>query len=363
MQRTKIKFVTKFVDELYVILIGVGLVNVIFGLDPLEHPTVSILMALFVTTVVLLYWWDWKATFEESVVSSRTEFAIDLLLLIALVFLFRYYDNPIRLGLVFVAIGFLDLLWVINYSVRSRGDHGARRRAWIGEKVLVIAIYSATWLLLRTAVSDWPVFAQDALIVSAVAIVRFVGFRQAKKGARISFRAAESSDAVVIAQINNEHFRAVGSQGFLITEIEPAGVADRIADESSLYFVAESASGEIQGFVELYREPDDEVRESEWADPALHRRFEAINSVYIAKIGVSANAARLGIGKFLYDRLKVRYKSDALYAFVVLKPILNTPSLKFHESMGFERVASFHRASFDGLSPYASALMVCWPLE
>ncbi len=363
MHRTKIGFVARFVDELYVILIGLGLANVIFGLDPLGHPSLPLLMALFVTTVVVLYWWDWKATFEDSIISNRTEFAIDLLILITLEFLFRYFDDPQRLIQTFVVLGLLDLAWVINYVVRFHQEHAARRRAWIAEKLFVILIYSVVAALIATAASAWPIPLQDAMIVVTFAIVRFVGFRQAKQASRLAFRAAVHSDATAIAEINNDHFRATGEQGFLITELDPADVSEEIENGAALYCVATDTRGDIQGFIELYLEPDQEVRESKWSDPELKHRFEKSDKLYIAKVGVSASAARLGVGRFMYSKLKEEHDAEALYAFVVLEPIRNTASVKFHESLGFQQVAGFASESFLDLSPYASALMVLWPQE
>ena len=78
------KFINIFVNEMYAILIGIGIGNVLFAqkLDLSNIP--DVIMALFVTSVVLLYWWDWTEYLEDNIVTTKRELIIDFAVLIAL---------------------------------------------------------------------------------------------------------------------------------------------------------------------------------------------------------------------------------------------------------------------------------------
>ena len=76
MSRLQSRFVSHFVDQMYVILIGLGIASIAFSLDLESHPFFHLLMSLFVTTVALIYWWDWKDYFENDVISSKSEFVV-----------------------------------------------------------------------------------------------------------------------------------------------------------------------------------------------------------------------------------------------------------------------------------------------
>jgi hypothetical protein len=67
-------------------------------------------MTIFIIIVVCLYWWDWSENIESIAKSTFSEFAIDILILFNLEFLFFSFANPKALSILFLALSVFNLL-------------------------------------------------------------------------------------------------------------------------------------------------------------------------------------------------------------------------------------------------------------
>lgn len=59
---------------------------------------------------------------EENVIGANFELIINLCVLLALFILFKFYDEPLKLSIIFLILIILDLVWVSN-QLYSRIKH------------------------------------------------------------------------------------------------------------------------------------------------------------------------------------------------------------------------------------------------
>ncbi|MFL7793617.1 MAG: GNAT family N-acetyltransferase [Anaerolineae bacterium] len=364
------RFIGTFVNEMYAILLGIGIGNVIFSQNVDLGSVFDIVMALFVTSVVLLYWWDWTEFVSKRVASSKREFAIDFLILITLEFLFGRFNSPVRLAPIFLVLGCLDLLWVGNYLYQFREQYRSRGKRWILEKVLAIVIYALCYVTIYFTRNLAPIWILGGIMILGFALVRNVGFSQVKMisslGALLRmlaggfrFREALPGDAAAIAEINNSNLLVDSQKGFFIVELDAAEVERSIKEGPERYYVAQNRDSCVVGFVETSDSVSQEViNEMTWFDLELQGQFHPETAIYIEKVAARQDHRRQGIGRFLYESLFRSYTSTVFYAFVVLSPVTNYPPLEFHLGLKFSKAAVSRALEFCGLSNYQSSLLL-----
>lgn len=157
------RFIGKFVNGVYGILLGFGFSNVaseIFTEYSLKEDPVWFISYLFITlfviVVVCLYWWDWSENIENKVESTIVEFVIDMSILFALEFLFFVYNNPKAMALLFVVLATLNLVWVLNFLWEKHKNltnssgylKNAGDKKYILQKIYSILLYLSCWLII-----------------------------------------------------------------------------------------------------------------------------------------------------------------------------------------------------------------------
>lgn len=355
------RFISSFVNAMYSILIGIGVGNIIFHGDFDLRNIPIVLMTLFVTGVVLLYWWDWTEFIEKETSSTKLEFFIDFILLIALEMLFVYYNKPSELAVVFIAIGFIDFIWVINHLFelkKSKGNYSRHQMKWIVEKVLCIILYATSYGLINYFQGN--LLFQYTCIVVTFIIVRKIGFISTKIVKRIIFCKADTNNIKEIVQINNEYFDEdvdIDDKGFLLKKYTYKEIKRIIEEDSEKIYIAKDAASNVLGYIHLQRTIDaDVIQDVTWINKDISAQFNDLNYYYVAQIAVSKDQRKNGIGKFLYRSLFDTLQTVHFFGFIMINPIKNAASVNFHEANNYEMVGLFERDHFEGFDNYKSLL-------
>lgn len=359
------RFVNVFVNQMYGMITAIGLSrSILFDQsDPVapEEAAFHWFMLAFVVCVILAYRWDWIESIGHSITSTASEVAIDTAILVTLMFLFQCYKEPRHLALALLALGVLDLVWVINYIRQFGQRFHLNASVWIWEKVAAIAIYGAVAGLLARGVMDQfgavgPWLA-GGLAITGFVLVRLACFRQVKKDRRFSFLAAEPGDASAIVRINNSYLDGPSTTGFLLTPMEVGAIEQQICKHSNRFYVAKNKDGVVVGFVQVSDKAGPEVMQNAiWFDSHIKKAYATELTAFIDKVAVAEEFRHDGVGRFLYDSLFRRreFRGRKFCAFVVLKPKANEASLHFHRQTGFIQAAVFHAEEFCGLQDYES---------
>jgi L-amino acid N-acyltransferase YncA len=351
------KFIGTFVNEMYAILLGIGIGNVLFAQNLDLSNIYEVVMVLFVIGVILVYWWDWTEYVSENLVSSKVEFLIDFLILIALELLFSFFSSPYFLIRVFLGLGVLNLAWVINFNIHRKTLKSRKSLWWIFEKIIVIAVYITAFIFITFVIPRESIYISGGIIIVSFILVRFIGFTQLRGEQHpYTIRKAKPEDAQSITQLNNKWFSGGNNdRGFLVTTLEENEVKKDIEEGNTTYFIAEDKKDGILGFVSVIDSAEEEILDSVvWIDKDLEERFYESKKKYIAKVAVINNAGKKGIGKALYSKLFEDYPKHILYSFAAYSPRINEASIKFHSRMGFAKSGIFERKEFLGMKDYRS---------
>ncbi len=354
------KFIGAFVNEMYAILLGIGLGNVLFVQQIDLSNKFEIMMGLFVTGIVLLYWWDWTEFLSDNVVSSKPEFIIDFLILIHLEVLFLYYNKPLNLALIFIILAFLDLSWVINYILQNKGNFIAKNKTWIAEKIVALIIFSSTYLLLHFLWFDMKLFYQGLIIITAFILVRTISFRQVKKAPRYSLDKATEMDFITISEINNSYLDPEKNRAFMISEMSEEIIESRLENNFRYYVLRKFGNDEILGFVELSNSVGEDIlnhvswENDKYKKQILDNNFD--NLLYIEKIAVDKTYKKQGIGEALYKNLFAKYSDYSFYAFVMDHPHKNEISMNFHKKLGFVEAGTLELEEYKVFDNYRSKI-------
>ena len=335
------KFIGAFVNEMYAILLGIGLGNVLFVQQIDLSNKFEILMGLFVTGVVLLYWWDWTEFLSDNVVSSKSEFIIDFLILINLEVLFLYYNKPYNLSFIFILLAILDLSWVINYIVQNKGNYIAKNKTWIAEKIVAIVLFTTIYILEKYTLSEFDLIYQGLAVIITFILVRKISFKQVKNAPRYSLDIAKPDDFKIIAEINNSYFDPEKNKAFMITEMTEDIIHERIQNNFKYYVLRKFGNDEILGFVELSDSVGDDIlNQVNWRNDKLKNQILGNNGdlLNIEKIAIDKAYKKQGVGEALYKNLFAKYNNSSFYAFVMDKPYTNEISMNFHENSSIFRL-------------------------
>jgi L-amino acid N-acyltransferase YncA len=353
------RFVSRFVGELYVILIGIGIANVILRQQIDLTKWIQIVLAVFVTVIVSLYWWDWAAYVEKYFLATPVEFAIDFACLIVLEFLFVHFKEPVRLAWNFLALGVVDLIWVINHIWQRPEQTFSIRRRWVLQKILGLAIYGGGLsLVLFMHNKGFGIERLGASVILTAFLVRWLCFREVRRIYVATFRAAHKDDTPRIVQINRDYIDTARSDAFLLESLSEREVRSLRGESPARLFVAVRGST-ILGYAKVSNALDESILSSlTWLDPLLATSVRNGKILHIEHIAVDPRHVGKGIGRSFYEWLMRRQPKSVPCAFVALTPRCNASSLRFHASLGFEKAAIFRRGEFLGQNDYQSLLLV-----
>ncbi|MBD3290101.1 GNAT family N-acetyltransferase [candidate division KSB1 bacterium] len=353
------KFVNVFVNEMYAILIGIGIGNVLFAqkLDLGNIP--DVFMALFVTSVVLLYWWDWTEYLEENIVTTKRELVIDFAILIALELLFGYYNEPLSLIKIFIALSLFNFVWVINHLQEFKKFSTSAGKRWILEKIAAIIFYTAVYFALSYFEAVIPHILQAAVVVLSFMTVRTISFSALRKAGKIQYRKAIVSDIDQIIHINDSYVKTSADSGFLISLMDKGQLENELAGKDHGYYVAQAAKGEIVAFLQMADSAGEKIMQQvKWIDRESENKYKSEPTKYIEKVAVREDYQNKGLGSAFYKFIFKEYAGTVLYAFIVNNPIQNLVSLKFHQKMGFRECGIYEADEYGGLKDYQSVLML-----
>ncbi|MCL3782175.1 GNAT family N-acetyltransferase [Prolixibacteraceae bacterium JC049] len=353
------KFIGGFVHEMYAILIGIGLGNVIFIQQINLSSIFEIGMALFVTGVILLYWWDWTEYIAENVVSTKREFIIDFLILITLELFFLFFTHPIKLSFAFILLGIWDLFWVFNYISENNGEFVADNRRWLFEKLGAISLYGISFAINYFVLANFDRIWGGLLIILTFTIVRNLSFKQVKKSMTYMMVKAVENEYDDIVKINNSYLGAENSDAFIIIPLTIEAIKENVSNGHIYYVMRFKGKEDILGFVEIAPTVGDDVlRKVKWSSDDIREEFEVDNEnlMYIEKIVVNKDYSSKGVGKAIYSRLFTKHPSVSFYSFVMSKPYTNQRSILFHEKNNFTEGGTFYADNFAGFENYESKL-------
>lgn len=146
----------------------------------------------------------------------------------------------------------------------------------------------------------------------------------------MNIRNVKPEDAAQIAEIYNYYIQNT-HQTFETEPLSADEMRERIAEitEDYPYVVAEE-DGEIFGY-------------------ALATQFKMRQAYeYSAEVSiyVKAESKQKGIGTQLYDRLFEELRHTDIHAIIAGISLPNDPSIRFHEKLGFEKVAHFREVGY-----------------
>jgi GNAT superfamily N-acetyltransferase len=352
------KFISGSVGELYVILMGISLANVIFELDFVITNGIEIGLAIFVTAIVTRYWWVWDVHVKGRFTPTTIGFIIDFAGMIVLVLLFKHFRDPVKLAWSFLALGSGDLLWVLNQIGQSSDQTFSARWRWIGEKVLGIFIYTTGLLLVLSIQNDAGNLLRAGCVAIPAILVQLFCFREIRSRGSLTFRAAKKDDIPRILTINRDYLDNCHANGFLLERATDKSLCSLESERPARLFVA-LRGDTIVAYASISFTIDESVlRSLTWLDPHLERTVRAECVLHIEQIAVDPLYAGQGTGRSFYSWLSQHHPQYLPCAFVALHPRCNAASLRFHTSCGFEKAALFHREKFLGQRDYQSLLFV-----
>lgn len=183
----------------------------------------------------------------------------------------------------------------------------------------------------------------------------------------LNFREATQSDIASIVSIHNSHVRThlkSLSQGFLLAEIDRHSVMDDFA-RSKQYFVATRSESEndLLGFVCLSKPKisTDSLKQIRWIDPRSRDKLQDPRHLFIHVVATQRQSIGQGVGQFMYRSLYRRFPDSFFSLFIVVKPIYNQRSMRFHLKQNFKKVATLRVERFLDLRNYQDALMLKEP--
>ncbi|MBI9011232.1 MAG: GNAT family N-acetyltransferase [Clostridiales bacterium] len=359
------KFIKVFVNEMYAILIGIGIGNVLFASEFNFQDFKSVLSLLFVTAIVLTYWWDWTEYVEGEVSNSKREMALDFGILIVLEMLFAYYSSMQSIAYIFLVTAVLDLLWVLNHLHETKmykGDTKQRKRTktWLAEKFMGIGIY----ILLIIAVKYTDELISHSIVeyitltevILAFVIVRKVSFNQIHKVNISNVVLADLEHIDGILSINHSYF-GEESEGLLLKKYSQLEIIKAL--QESRLFVALDFENVVLGYATIdYCIDEDILVETQ---PIIHRLYNKLKVdklVYIEQIAVMKQLEKNGIASAIVTHLNDSYPKHLLSSYVAIEPLENISSLNFHLNNGFKKTGIFTNEYFADRENYLSYLLV-----
>ncbi len=370
MAKKKSEIIAFFVQEMYVILFGVGLSNIIF-LKKIDISSIQgigyVLSAIFVIGVTIRYWLDWATYISGEIRSTNNEFVIDFAILINLLLLFGYYQDIKVLAILFFSLSVFDGFWVLNYvteNSKNLREGVINSRKWILEKLVgsIIFAFSAGMIW----ITDLHFLIQLSLILISFISVRKLSFRSVKKARGLVFEEAKISDLDDITRIHNDNARKNLkrlNQGFLLGELNQDILREKLNGKGNYKYFVALQDKSVVGFVQFHsgipEEEWEEFSESEFIKESKEY-FKTLTKSHqhILTVATSVDHKGLGIGSFLYTSLFKKYTDTIFSAFVVTSPFSNQASISFHENHMFKTYSVFKGGHDYKIANYSSSFMV-----
>jgi GNAT superfamily N-acetyltransferase len=141
-------------------------------------------------------------------------------------------------------------------------------------------------------------------------------------------------------------------QGFLM----PGDFSlDNLAQEVNHLFLVYEENGKVLGYFHVNDERMENDSGTHWYDPKLKKDYFSLPHACIGGLAVSPkNTRHLIATKLLEEGCKI-LKNQLylnLFSFISVSPLMNIPSLLFHERMGFDRIMISDPESLFGLQNY-----------
>ncbi len=358
---SKDNFIKTFVNQMYGILIGIGIGSILFASDFDPSLWFNIVMVLFVTGVVVIYWWDWIEYIEKEIISAKSELMIDFAILITLEMLFVYYNRPSLLAFAFIVLSLCDLLWVLNHirlnqTYKKESKSNACNKKWIFEKLTSSFIYLLLWIsmlyIIPTLTSPFDQILTVIFFIGAFVIVRKVSFRQVKKSSVYEIRKAGDLDVSAILSINHSYFND-GSL-ILLKKYNIKEIVALVRDERIL--VAINSQGTLVGYlVTAQNGALNYLKDTVFKDETVKLELKKSQHVLLEQIAVDKEMTGTGIGSLLIQDF-IQKANQPILSFVAVEPFNNDTSIKFHEANHFIHVGDFSRDVFMDRENYVSYL-------
>jgi L-amino acid N-acyltransferase YncA len=146
----------------------------------------------------------------------------------------------------------------------------------------------------------------------------------------MNIRNVNPNDAAQIAEIYNYYIKNT-HQTFETEALSAEDMRERIIEFSENYpYVVAEEDGRIYGYAFATQFKMRQAYE-----------FSAEVSIY-----VNANEKQKGIGSLLYERLFEELRQTDIHALVAGISLPNDGSVRFHEKLGFEKVAHFKQVGY-----------------
>jgi L-amino acid N-acyltransferase YncA len=399
--RGKSRFVAVFVNEMFAILLGLGLVEVFFSSGfQLTNP-VDVISLSFVVSVVIFYWWEWSESIDEQFVTTARDFVINLLILCVFFLMFRSFCSPLTLAGLLIVLALLDLVWVTNFVITTRLFRHASRGVmarWFARKFLAILVFVGSYQAIvhwtdeaarmqteATGVHESVLLGDTApallegaererasiLAVLLVAVpfyvVRWTCFGVVKRMPRIVVSEAcpcqEDIDDIV--RIHNQYVHGddlqAGAEGFLLQRLSRRMVKKEMEREGIVFHLVATVGGRVIGYAKVGSVLPPECDAVRWQDPdireTLQQEVREGRHTHVYAVALDRRETGKHHAMRLYRRLRTIYGGHGFSAFVATDPTLNLPSLGFHQKMGFVDVGTYENPSYLGIENYRSRFL------
>lgn len=177
----------------------------------------------------------------------------------------------------------------------------------------------------------------------------------------LTFRAANEGDILKIVSLHNSNVRTnltSLNRGFLISETNEQSVRDNLS-RGTQYWVAARANGEILGFVAISRPKisTEMLKKIAWDEESYQHKVRDPRHIFIQVLATQPEWSGRGVAQFMYRSLYKTFPNSFFSLFVVIHPIVNQRSLKFHCQQGFKQIGTIRSDEFLDLKNYEDALM------
>ncbi|MCK0469949.1 GNAT family N-acetyltransferase [Halalkalibacter sp. APA_J-10(15)] len=162
---------------------------------------------------------------------------------------------------------------------------------------------------------------------------------------------AIKQDVDQIVSISKRLLHGASNQekGFLIRELKQEVVHKHI-DE---FYVAR-ANGEIAGYLWLNKHyPADRLTYTKMIEEVA-----LSSTIYVKQVAVDPLFARRGVATKLYEAVFSMYPHQRISACIATKPLNNTPSIRYHEKLGFTKVGSLVMTNYLGFDRYEADVFI-----
>ncbi|WP_321372114.1 GNAT family N-acetyltransferase [uncultured Draconibacterium sp.] len=378
MKHKKSETISRFVNEMYILLIGIGLGNMIFRNTKRFNFSeidgfVDVFLGLFVIYVAIRYWLDWIEYIQEKVKTTKREFIIDFLILINILLLFSFFYKINTLTLLMLSISTFDLIWTLNYIFENRNEDNLKfvnQRNWIIEKLINIIIWGCTSVfILGLNIESYLLNA--AIVISAYSLTRIIGFSTLRTNTnQLKIEQAVEEDFETIASIHNRNILKRNAiietdGGFLLSPINVDNLIDRIKNNSSSFYVCKLRNqkpNKIIGFMEIVDQNstylDKLLQHTDWLDDEHLKLIKRNKHVHILTIASDIDYRGMGVGSSLYEFIEEEFPFGIYSAFIAIEPYRNKASISFHEKYGFMTAGSYTSKEFEGLKDYKSLFYI-----